>query len=108
MGVYKRPDSTFWWILIERPGSKAIRFSTGIPIDGGSIPQTKANRAQAQETYATQKADLSRRRFKLPGATSARAFKEHREWYGDHVSSTQPEPPPCALPIARNSARHRS
>src|SRR5438093_10030307 len=27
---------------------------------------------------------------------------------GDQVSSTHPEPPPCALPMAVNSARQRS
>lgn len=89
MGVYKRPDSPFWWVLIERPGSRAVRFSTGIPIDGGSLGLTKSNRLQAQETYATQKSDLARRRFSLPGATAARSFTDHREWYAEHVSSTK-------------------
>lgn len=89
MGVYKRPDSPFWWVLIERPGSRSVRFSTGIPIDGGSLPQTKSNHQQAQETYATQKSDVARRRFKLPGATAARSFQDHREWYGANVSSTK-------------------
>lgn len=87
MGVYKRPDSPFWWILIERPPHKAVRLSTRIPIDGGSLMQTKANRQQAQEAYATQMADVARHRFHLPGETAARTFKQHREWYAEHVST---------------------
>lgn len=87
MGVYTRPDSPFYWILLERPGERPIRTSTAIPIDGGSIPQTRELRRQAQEAYATQMADLARRRFKLPGAVHKRSFREHREWYAAHVST---------------------
>jgi integrase len=87
MGIYERPDSKYWWVLIERKGQKPIRFSTEIPIDGGSVNQTRALKHQAQEAYATQKGDLARQRFQIPTERERRGFSEHRAWYAEHVSS---------------------
>jgi integrase len=87
MGIYQRPDSPDWWMLIERAGQKALRLSTGIPVDGGSDGLTKALKQQAQETYAIAKADLARKRFKLPETVPTRSFADHRAWYATHVST---------------------
>lgn len=87
MGIYQRPDSCFWWMLIERPGQKPLRLSTGFPIEGGSLAQTKELRRTAQEAYSTKMVDIGRRRYKLPGSLERRSFKDHREWYATHLSA---------------------
>lgn len=89
MGVYQRPDSPFWWILLERPHTRQLRESTGIPTDAGSPAQNKELRRQAQEVYATRMADLARVRFKLPTALTRRTFAAHRLWYAEHVTPTK-------------------
>lgn len=89
MGIYTRPDSPFFWLLLEQPGRRAIRESTGIVVDGGSPKGHQAMRRLAQEAYATRKADLARVRFKLPGMLKARTFKAHREWYAEHITPTK-------------------
>lgn len=86
MGVYKRPDSKFYWLLLERPHAKAIRERTQIPIEGGSPEQTKDLLRLARAAYAARMAELARKRFKLPGATEGRTFQAHRAWYAAHVS----------------------
>lgn len=87
MGVFARPDSPFFWLLLERPGNPPIRESTKIPKLGGSPEQQKELRRQAQAAYATRMADLARGRYKLPSDLKARTFKQHREWYALHVSA---------------------
>src|SRR5947209_7832218 len=86
MGIYTRRDSPFIWMLLERPGQKAIRQSTGILRDGGSPLQNKEQLRQAQEIYAARKAELARKRFKLPAEMESRTFREHRDWYAAHVT----------------------
>lgn len=87
MGVYVRPDSQFFWLLLERHHQKPIRERTLIPKDGGSPEQTKELRRQAQEVYALRMTELARRRHKLPVEGGRRTFRQHREWYAEHVSS---------------------
>jgi integrase len=88
VGVYARPDSPFWWLLLERPaGQRAVREATRIARDGGSPAQDKENRRQAQALYAVRMIELARRRHDLPVATEGRRFAAHRAWYFDHVST---------------------
>lgn len=87
MGVYHRPDSPFWWLLLERPGQKPIREKTIIPTDGGSPPLTKELKRQAQEAYAKRMTDLARGHYGLPQPVERRTFADHRAWYKDHVSA---------------------
>lgn len=88
VGIYQRPDSPFWWLLLERPrGQKSIREPTKVPLDGGSLAQTKENRRQAQEAYATRMADLARGVYGLKPVLPTRPFLAHREWYATHVST---------------------
>lgn len=89
MGVYARPDSPFYWLLLEQPHRRPRRESTGIPTDAGSPEQNKELRRQAQEAYAARMADLARVRFKLPTAIVRRSFKDQRTWYAEHVSPTK-------------------
>lgn len=87
MGIYQRPDSPFWWLLLERPGKAPLREKTPIPKDGGVPEQTKEHRRQAQEAYGKRMADLARRHYQLPGQTEERTFKDHRAWYAAHVTA---------------------
>lgn len=88
MGIYQRPDSPFWWLLLERPrGQKSIREPTKVPLDGGSLAQTKESRRQAQAAYATRMADLARGTYGLQSVKPSRTFTAHREWYAAHVST---------------------
>lgn len=87
MGVYVRPDSPFYWLLLERPHQRPIREPTDVPRDGGAPEVTKDLRRQAQEVYAKRMADLSRRRHQLPITLDGRAFREHRDWYAANVST---------------------
>lgn len=53
MGIYKRPDSPFWYLLLERGRhQKPIRKPTRIPVDGGSPEQTHINERAAQVIYS--------------------------------------------------------
>lgn len=84
MGIYRRPDSPFWWLLLERAKRKPIREATKIPFDGGGVPElTKELKRQAQEAYATRMGELASGKPKL----IARTFEEHRLWYAEHVSA---------------------
>lgn len=87
MGVYRRRDSKFWWLWLERPNQPAIRESSEIPLAGGSPEQDKELKRQAQEQYAARMVELARRRHRLPATTEARTFALHREWYSEHVST---------------------
>lgn len=87
MGVYGRPDSPFFWLLLERPSQKPIRERTLIPRDGGSPAATREMRRQAQDIYAKRMVELSRRRHHLPTVIEGRSFREHRAWYLENVTS---------------------
>jgi integrase len=84
MGVYRRPDSPFWWLWLE---GTTIRESTRIPVDGGSPYQQKELRRQAQALYAARMVDIARRRHRLPPTLQRRTFAQHRDWYATHVSA---------------------
>lgn len=88
MGVYRRPDSPFWWICLD--GTKPpVRESTAIPIDGGTPEQTKANLALAKQAYSVRMGDLARRRHRLPVQQPMTTFAVFRAWYEAHVTSTK-------------------
>ncbi|MEO8681988.1 MAG: site-specific integrase [Vicinamibacterales bacterium] len=87
MGVYHRPDSPFWWLLLERPGQKPIREKTKIPVDGGSPPLSKELKRQAQEAYGKRMSDLASGDYRLARARDSRTFETHRTWYATHVTA---------------------
>lgn len=66
MGIYRRTDSPHWWMLLERPGQKPIRRSTGIPTNGRSAVQLRQREQDAMEVYRCALADLARERVGLP------------------------------------------
>lgn len=89
MGVYRRPDSVFWWMAFE---GTAIRASTKVPLDGGSPAQSKELRRQAQAIYAKRMAAIAANRHQLPVALEARSFADQRAWYAAHVSTQKRAP----------------
>lgn len=54
MGVFKRKDSPWYWLCLERPGKKPLRMGT-------NILKTDENRALAEQTYQARMAHLSTR-----------------------------------------------
>lgn len=60
MGVYIRPDSPFYQLLLERPGEKPIRRPTKIPHTASTPQQTKEHKRLATLTYNAAMAALAR------------------------------------------------
>lgn len=89
MALYKRDDSPYWWMALERKGQKTIRQSTRVLIDGGTPTQTKANAALAQKVYAAEMGDLARERHDLPVNRPIITFAEFRAWYFEHVGAAK-------------------
>lgn len=95
MGLYKRPDSKCWWMVIERRGQKPLRQSTGIRIDGGSPADDRAQEATAQRVYAVESA-----KHVLGQIAPTRAiigFRDYADWFETNV-----------LAHLRSAARARS
>lgn len=86
MGIYRRPDSPFWWLWLERPGQRSIRESSGIPLAGGTPGQARQNRELAEQAYAARMGDLARQRYQLPTERPRITFAQYRAWYNEHVS----------------------
>ncbi len=86
MGVYRRPDSVFWWMAFEGTRTRA---STKVPIDGGSTEQNKELRRQAQAIYATRMGALAAKRHDLPTALAPRPFADQRTWYAAHITAAK-------------------
>lgn len=85
MGLYRRPNSPFWWMNVERPGLSCLRLSTGVPVDGGTECQTRQNRQLAQQVYSAAKGDVARGRFRLANPKPAILFREFRAWFEQEV-----------------------
>lgn len=86
MGIYTRPDSTFYWLLLERPnGLRPLREPTKIPANGATAIQRKLLREQAQETYTLRMVELARTDYELPSRTSGTIrFAEYSAWWETH------------------------
>ncbi len=84
MGIFR--NGTYWWLLLPRPGMKALRESSKIPVQGASAHQTKAFKRLAEEAYATRMAELARARYEFPADDGYRpTFAEHARWFRTHV-----------------------
>lgn len=83
MGVYERPNSPYFWVLLERPGRKALRESSKIPIDAPSAELRKRQRQQAEEAYIARMRDLAAARYDLQPDTTpdVPTFQAFSEWY---------------------------
>lgn len=84
MGLYARPDSPFWWYLLEGTN---IRRRTDIPRQGGSPAQDKELRRQAHSAYILAKAEHAL--GKAARGKPTIGFSSFARWYETHVISTQ-------------------
>jgi site-specific recombinase XerD len=85
VGIYRRPDSLFWWMKIE---GTPLRLSTGVPVEGGSPALNKELKRQAQEIYAARTGDAARGRHGLTmKRSSAPTFEKFAAWYEQHVAA---------------------
>lgn len=86
MGVYVRPDSPYYWLLLERPDGEPIRESTGIPIQAYTAEIKKQLKQEAQDVYALRMAALARDDFDLParGVKKTIAFYTYAKWFKTH------------------------
>lgn len=79
MGVYLRPDSPFWWVLLD---GYDLRESTKIPRTGVSPERVKMFRKQAEQVYAKRMSELALTE-RLP-VLPVVSFAAHRAWYESH------------------------
>lgn len=75
MGVFKRPESPYYWVYLERRGLRGIREKTMIPCRHNNPHMTKELRRQAEEYYLQRMSELAaadaldRQRARLPLVT---------------------------------------
>jgi integrase len=82
---------------LERAGQRCLRQSTGVPVDGGTVDQTKVNQQLAQRIYSAMKGDVARSQFRLCIPKPTILFRDFRAWFEREV-----------LPRKRNQVRDRS
>lgn len=85
MGIYK--NGTYWWLWLPRPGQKAIRESTKIPIKAPTPELAKINKQSALDAFAARMGELARTRYALPEPkTDIPTFDAYvTSWYEPHV-----------------------
>ena len=62
MGIYRRPDSPFYWLLLEQRGGKPRREGTLIRVTTGDTATDKANLKLAEQAYHARMAALAHER----------------------------------------------
>src|SRR4051812_45232056 len=82
MGLFKRPDSPFWWMRLEGHGG-VRREPTGIRHHAKSAEIRKQLEAQAEEIYHARMVQLARSRVGLPVDTRT-TFNTFADWYDRH------------------------
>lgn len=93
MAVYTRPDSKFYWMLLERAGQSPVRESTKIRVKTSSEQQDRENARLAQQVYHTRMAALLKQAHGLPVAKTDISFTEYATWYLEHRTSKKPSAP---------------
>lgn len=85
MGVYVRPDSSFYWMLLERPNQRPLREPTGISHDAATTIGRRLQRQRADDIYRARMADLARARYDLPPEEPVTiAFDAYATWFDEH------------------------
>lgn len=85
MGVYKRSDSPFFWILLDGftdAKGNPLRERTRIRSDAPSPQLRKANRTLADHHYFARMAQLAG--GNIPGRKPQRTFAEQADWFREH------------------------
>lgn len=89
MGVYTRPDSKYYWLLLERPSAKPLREATKLPLDAPTPVARRLLKQQAEELYALRMTALARSDYALSTDAVPRTFAEQATWYETHKLPTQ-------------------
>lgn len=87
MGVYVRPDSPFYWILLDGftdARGRPLREKTKILRDASSAELRKANRKLAEALYFERMAECGRGTVR-PGVKPPRTFAEQAAWFSEHL-----------------------
>lgn len=84
MGLYRRPDSPFWWICIERPGERPVLLSTKIRHDAPTPEQRKDNRQLAEYLYHQKLTAQAKGQLGL-APKPAISFDAYADWFATHV-----------------------
>ncbi len=83
MGVFKRPDSPYWWLFLETTKTKE---KTELKI-GTTTAQRRDSRKLAEDRYHQRMNELAARLYKLPSAQPAIRFDKYAETYAADVIS---------------------
>lgn len=84
MGVYTRPDSPWYWLLLEREGEKPLRRKTDVRHDALDTRTRKENRLLAEQKYHAALSDLARGSLGLEPTRTALTFAEFVKWWRTH------------------------
>lgn len=84
MGVYRRKDSPFFWLRLERPGAPPIREPTKIPVEAYSAEIRKQQKQAAQDVYAVRMSQLARGDHDLPTNAPTIGFDAYARWFDKH------------------------
>lgn len=87
MGVYTRPDSKFYWLLLERPNQRALREGTKILVTTSTSQQDKENLQLAEQIYHTRMAALVKQQHGIPLPPTEMTLAGYADWYRDHRTS---------------------
>jgi integrase len=86
MAVYRRQDSRFYWMSLERPGLRPVQKSTKVPIDAPTPGERRDQKALATRAYNAAMGDLARKRHQLPGDRPTIVFKTYVQWYRENFT----------------------
>ena len=87
MGVYTRPNSSYYWMWLERPGGASLRESTRVKVDAANARQRRDNRQLAETIYHTRMAQLAQELHALPTARRRTTFATYATWYATNISA---------------------
>lgn len=85
MGVYRRPDSKYWWLRLETTNK---RERTDILV-GETVTQRRDSRQVASDLYHQRMNQLAARLYRLPSARPAIRFAQYADWYSEHKIATR-------------------
>jgi integrase len=83
MGVFKRPESKFWWLWLETAPKGKQRERTDVLV--GTSDQQRETRKIAEQVYFKRMGEIAVGSHDLPVSRDAITFKKFSEWYEQHV-----------------------
>jgi integrase len=84
MGVYRRPDSNYWWLWLETAPPGQRREKTAIRI-GETVTERHDTKQLAKQVYHTRMQELGARLHRLPSAPPAIRFAVYAATYVTEV-----------------------